>query len=63
MNQAELIKIIHQAAQTKQTSLDLSGEGLTELPAELWQLLNLTELDLSQNQLSAVPPELSGVTI
>ena len=58
MNQSELLEIIHHAAQTKQTSLDLSGKGLTELPAELWQLNNLTKLDLSINQLTAVPKEL-----
>ena len=62
MNQAELLEIIHHAAQTKQTSLDLSGEGLTELPAELWQLTNLTELYLFDNQLTAVPKELGQLS-
>ncbi len=62
MDQAELLEIIHHAAQTKQTGLDLCGKGLTELPAELWQLTNLTVLDLSENQLTAVPPKLGQLT-
>ncbi|KAM3093078.1 COR domain-containing protein [Phormidesmis sp. 146-12] len=62
MNQAELLEIIDHAAQTKQTKLDLSGKGLTELPAELWQLTNLTWLSLSENQLSAVPKELGQLS-
>ncbi|KAM3110764.1 leucine-rich repeat domain-containing protein [Phormidesmis sp. 146-33] len=62
MNQSELLEIIHHAAQTKQTSLDLSSKGLTELPVELWQLTNLTKLSLSHNQLSAVPKELGQLS-
>ncbi len=62
MDQAELIKIIHHAAQTKQPSLDLSGKGLTKLPAELWQLSNLTEFDISYNRLTAVPKELGQLS-
>ncbi len=62
MNQAELLKIIYRAAQTRQTSLDLSGKGLTELPAELWQLTHLTELDLAHNQLTAVSRSLGQLT-
>jgi len=40
------------------TRLDLSGQGLTALPPELFQLTALTRLDLDDNQLTALPPEL-----
>ena len=36
MNQAELLKIIRRAAQTKQTSLDLSRIGLRENSLPNW---------------------------
>ena len=39
--------------------LILRGNGLTELPATTWQLTSLRHLDLSDNQLSAVPPDIA----
>jgi internalin A len=62
MNQAKLLEIIHHAAQTQQTSLDFSNKGLTELPAELWQLTHLRSLSLSHNQLSQLPKELGQLS-
>jgi small GTP-binding protein len=38
--------------------LDLSGNKLSLLPAEIGQLANLTVLDLSNNQLSGLPAEI-----
>ena len=43
----ELLAIIEQAARKKKTELDLSGRGITELPAEIGQLVKLTILNLS----------------
>ncbi len=39
-------------------TLDLSNSGLTALAADVWQRRDLTELNLYQNRLSAVPPEI-----
>ena len=44
------------------TTLDLSEQGLTELPPEIGQLTNLTVLRLSGNQLTALPPEICQLT-
>ncbi|MBI4760054.1 MAG: leucine-rich repeat domain-containing protein [Chloroflexi bacterium] len=49
---------IRQAAETGDTSLDLSRLGLTALPPEIGALTSLQELDLRGNQLTALPPEL-----
>ncbi|NJP08786.1 MAG: GTPase [Leptolyngbyaceae cyanobacterium RU_5_1] len=62
MDQAELLKIIEEAARTKQTSLSLSGHQLSSLPPEIGQLTNLTELFLSVNRLSSLPPEIGQLT-
>src|SRR6266496_1460859 len=42
--------------------LGLSGLALTQLPPELWQLTNLQELYLENNQLSQLPPEIGQLT-
>src|SRR6266702_357808 len=42
--------------------LGLSGLALTQLPPELWQLINLHELYLDDNQLSQLPPKLWQLT-
>ena len=42
--------------------LDLGGNQLTSLPAEIGQLTSLTELDLSGNQLTSVPAEIGQLT-
>ena len=38
--------------------LDLSNQGLTEIPVEVFQLTNLTQLGLGNNQISEIPPEI-----
>ncbi len=42
-------------------SLDLSGNQLSALPPEIWQLTNLQWLYLSANQLSSLPDEIQGL--
>jgi len=62
MNEKELLKVIEQAAKEKKKTLDLSGERLKHLPAEIGQLTNLTELSLFDNQLSSLPAEIGQLT-
>jgi Leucine-rich repeat (LRR) protein len=49
MTDEELLKVIEQAAKDEITSLNLSEKELTELPKEIGQLTNLTELFLDSN--------------
>jgi Leucine-rich repeat (LRR) protein len=44
------------------TYLDLSGNALTGLPAELGQLTKLVTLDVSNNRLTGLPNELGNLT-
>jgi internalin A len=46
----------------KLIKLGLSGLALTQLPPELWQLINLQELNLDNNHLSQLPPEIGQLT-
>ena len=62
MNQDELLVIIEQAAERKETKLDLSGKGITSLPPEIGKLTNLTELLLYDNKLKSIPFELGKLT-
>jgi Leucine-rich repeat (LRR) protein len=48
----KVLQAIHQALQSGETQLDLSGNKLTTLPPEIVQLTNLIELDLSGNELT-----------
>ncbi len=41
------------------SNIDLSGQGLTEIPQELFKCKNLKKLDLSNNKLRNVPVELA----
>jgi hypothetical protein len=58
MSKEEALRRIKEAAETGATRLVLSRQGLTELPPELFQLKNLTILDLIGNSLTCLPPEL-----
>ena len=58
MDQDELAARIAQAGDEGWTTLDLSGEGLENLPAEIGNLTALTELHLTDHQLTALPPEM-----
>ena len=59
MTNEELLKVIEEAKANGATELDLSGNGLTELPAELFHLENLTKLHLGRNQLASIPSVVS----
>jgi len=56
MTQDELHPRIARAAQEGWTELDLHNQDVTELAPEIARLTSLTELHLSGNQLTAVPP-------
>jgi Leucine-rich repeat (LRR) protein len=51
----EAEKKIEEAQKTLAKKLDLSGMGLTELAESIGQLTQLQSLDLSRNQLMALP--------
>jgi small GTP-binding protein len=58
MQSDEILKLIEEAARTGQTDLDLSGNRLNGLPAEITQLTNLTTLDMDRTNLSELPAEI-----
>ena len=62
MTKEKLLKVIEAAARRKAKTLDLSGQGLAELPPEIGQLTNLTVLRLNSNILSSLPPEIGQLT-
>ncbi|MDZ8027024.1 MAG: COR domain-containing protein [Nostoc sp. DedQUE11] len=62
MTNEELLQIIEQAAKDKVTELDLSGKGLTTLPAEIGRLSELRWLNLNSNQLNSLPGEIGKLT-
>jgi Leucine-rich repeat (LRR) protein len=45
-----------------QSSLDLKGMGLTELPPEIGKLSHLTQLNLNRNQLRILPAEIGQLS-
>jgi internalin A len=53
---------IRQARWTRAQMLDLSGLGLTELPAEIGRLTKLQNLYLHRNQLTGLPKQFSRLT-
>lgn len=53
---------IDNAARRNQTSLDLHGKNLTELPPAIGQLTALKTLDLSGNKLAVLPPEIGQLS-
>ena len=59
MNENELLQVIKRAAKEKATYLDLSNNGLTELPQEISKLVSVQYLNLDINQLSTLPLEIT----
>ena len=53
----EVLTLIEEAACSQE--LDLSWQGLTEIPREVFQLKNLTWLNLSHNQIVKIPDEIA----
>ena len=62
MTRTELLAIIDQAAREEWAELNLRNKGIAELPEQIWQLANLTSLDLGDNQLTAVPEQIGQLT-
>jgi predicted ATPase len=59
MERQELLRLIDEAAADQRHALDLSGQGLAEIPEEIGKLQSLTELNLSGNQISKIPEVIS----
>ncbi|WP_174708277.1 hypothetical protein [Nostoc sp. TCL240-02] len=62
MTNEELLQIIKQAARNKSATLVLYAKGLTTLPAEIGQLINLKALYLHSNQLTTLPEEIGQLS-
>ena len=62
MTQDELLVLIYRAATEGWRKLDLSGQGLTEIPEAIANLTNLTHLYLSENQIAQIPEVLANLT-
>ncbi|MBO3269987.1 COR domain-containing protein [Hymenobacter defluvii] len=58
MTRKELVDHIQIAKDNSVKSLDLSGKGLLEIPAEIGMLTEVTYLDLSNNSLTYLPKEI-----
>jgi small GTP-binding protein len=58
MEKDEVLRVIEEAARNEQDVLDISGNQVTSLPAEIVELKNLTALNLSGNQLASLPAEI-----
>jgi internalin A len=59
MGKDEVLRAINAAAKKKQTKLNLSGNQLKTLPAEIAELKSLTTLILYKNQLKTLPAEIA----
>jgi Leucine-rich repeat (LRR) protein len=59
MGYEEALQLIEEARETGATELDLDVQELTSLPQNLFQLEQLTRLDISDNQLTSPPIELA----
>ncbi len=62
MTNEELLKKIQKAKASGATELDLSGNQLTELPSELFQVTSLTKLNLNGNHLTSLPNDIKSLT-
>ncbi len=56
MNRDELLRLFAQAKESGWLALDISGYAIRELPPEIGQLTDLTDLYLDDNQLSGGIP-------
>lgn len=62
MERQSLLDLITQAAEEQWRKLDFSGMGLTELPSEIGQLVNLTSFHLTRNRLNSLPESIENLT-
>jgi hypothetical protein len=58
MNTTELLKILQEAKRDGRSTLNLVDKGIEELPPEIGDLQNLSELNLNFNKLRSFPPEI-----
>ena len=61
MTREELLRLIDRAADEGWTKLSLSDKGLTELPPEIGNPVDLTELYLHSNQLTQIPESICNL--
>jgi len=61
-NLTEVKKRIEKVNQSASKKLDLYGLRLTNVPEEVWELTNLTELKFYYNQLKSLPSEIGFLT-
>jgi internalin A len=62
MTRSELLAIIGKAKRSGQRKINLSGNGIKELPPQIGQLTNLTSLDLRNNSLTALPESIGELS-
>jgi internalin A len=62
MERSSVLRLITQASEEHWEKLDLSGMGLSNLPSEIGELINLKYLDLSTNQLHYLPGAIEELT-
>lgn len=60
--QSAIRELIEKSYSQGENTLDLSNQGIEELPPEIGQLTNLKELDLSGNTLTKLPIEIGQLT-
>jgi len=58
----EALRRIERAQDTLATKIDLYRLGLVEIPPKIWQLRDLRELVLRDNQLMTIPSEIGQLT-
>ena len=49
MDQSEILSLINDLKEDDSTSLNLADKGLTSIPPEVFELTQLTELNLREN--------------
>jgi internalin A len=58
MERQDLLRLIDQAADEQSNILDLSGNQITEIPAEIARLTHLNSLNISHNRITEIPVEI-----
>ena len=58
----ELREIINNQKPDSLYKLSFSGKNLEQIPPEIYNIINLKELDLSENAIKKIPPEIVNLT-